>query len=69
MLVFTNDWTRRPFATAFCASKPAPSMTEGFEVFVHDVMAAITTAPCASVSVCPFDRTLAVRPRSAAERP
>ncbi len=35
----------RPRSTAFFASNPAPTMTAGFEVFVHDVIAAITTEP------------------------
>jgi len=38
--------TLRPALTAFCANKPAPNITEGLLVFVHDVIAAITTEPC-----------------------
>jgi hypothetical protein len=34
-----------PFATAFRANRPAPSITEGFDVFVQLVIAAITTEP------------------------
>ena len=45
-LVFTNGLTRKPRATAFLASKPAPSITLGLLVLVQEVMAAITTAPC-----------------------
>jgi hypothetical protein len=30
---------------AFLASRPAPTSTEGFEVLVQDVIAAMTTAP------------------------
>ena len=30
---------------AFRASSPAPTMTVGFEVFVHEVIAAIATEP------------------------
>jgi hypothetical protein len=37
--------TRRPRATAFLASRPAPTMTVGLEVFVHEVIAAIATDP------------------------
>ena len=37
--------TVRPRATAFRASRPAPTITVGFDVFVHDVMAAIATDP------------------------
>ena len=43
--VLTVGPTRRPRATALRASRPAPTMTVGFEVFVHDVMAAIATEP------------------------
>ena len=48
-LVFTCGGTVRPFSTAFLATRPAASMTLGFDVFVHDVMAAIATAPWSSV--------------------
>ena len=42
----------RPFSTAFLASSAAPIITDGFEVLVHEVIAAITTAPWSiSVSV------------------
>ena len=34
-----------PFSTAFLARRPAWSMTLGLEVFVHEVMAAMTTEP------------------------
>ena len=32
-------------STAFLANSAAPIMTDGFEVFVHEVMEAITTSP------------------------
>ena len=38
----------RPFSIAFFAMRPACSMTLGFDVFVHDVIAAMTTEPCFS---------------------
>ena len=41
--VLTHGGTVSPRATAFCASNPAAIITDGFEVFVHDVIAAITT--------------------------
>ena len=44
-LVFTQGFTVRPFSTAFFARSPAPSITLGFEVFVQEVIAAITTRP------------------------
>ncbi len=37
--------TLRPFSTAFFASRPAASSTPGFDVLVHDVIAAISTSP------------------------
>jgi hypothetical protein len=47
--VFTQGRVTRPRSTAFLATRPAPSMTDGFEVLVQLVMAAITTAPWRSV--------------------
>jgi len=44
-VVFTHGLRSRPASTAFFASSAAPTMTEGFEVLVHEVIAAITTAP------------------------
>ena len=35
-----------PASTAFLASSPAPIITDGFEVLVQLVMAAMTTDPC-----------------------
>ena len=46
-MVFTQGLDFKPFSAAFLASRPAASMTEGLDVFVHDVMAAIVTAPLA----------------------
>src|SRR3989338_8839434 len=37
--------TRKPFATAFFASRPAASSTLGLEVLVQEVIAAISTSP------------------------
>jgi hypothetical protein len=48
--VFTYGGTVRPRATAFRASRPAPIMTVGFDVFVHDVIAAIATDPVRMVA-------------------
>jgi hypothetical protein len=36
---------RSPRSTAFLASSPAATITEGLEVLVHDVIAAMATAP------------------------
>ena len=50
--VFTQGLLSRPRSTAFFASSPAPTITEGFDVFVQLVIAAITTRPwSSSVSV------------------
>ena len=46
--VLTHGLRRRPRSTALRASRPAPSITDGLEVFVQLVMAAITTAPSSS---------------------
>src|SRR5439155_1122575 len=61
IVVFTYGFTVRPRSTAFFASRPAAIITDGFEVFVHEVIAAMTTEPlitppssgdlCATVAV------------------
>src|SRR5271155_4068682 len=45
MVVFTQGLEVRPFSTAFRASSAAPNITWGLDVLVHEVIAAITTAP------------------------
>src|SRR3954464_9442703 len=51
-VVFTQGLAARPRSTAFLASSAAPIMTCGFDVFVHEVIAAMTTWPWStSVSV------------------
>ena len=48
----THGLTVSPRSTAFLASSPAPIITDGLEVLVHEVIAAITTCPwSSSVSV------------------
>src|ERR1039458_6628751 len=50
--VFTHGLALRPFRTALRARIPAPTITDGFEVLVQLVIAAITTWPwSSSVSV------------------
>ena len=50
--VFTHGLDCSPRSTALRASRPAATITDGFDVFVHDVIAAITTWPwSSSVSV------------------
>src|SRR5579862_692478 len=44
-VVLTHGLRDRPALTALRASSAAPTMTNGFEVFVHEVIAAITTEP------------------------
>ena len=51
--VFTHGWTSSPRWTALRASTPAPSMTDGFEVFVQLVIAAMTTWPWSSSNSSP----------------
>jgi hypothetical protein len=50
--VFTHGLAVSPRSTAFLASSPAPIITDGLEVFVQEVIAAMTTWPWSiSVSV------------------
>ena len=44
-LVLTWGATESPLSTAFLASRPAPIITDGFDVFVQLVMAAMATEP------------------------
>src|SRR6266581_2100033 len=44
-VVFTHGLRSSPASTAFFASSAAPTMTDGLEVLVQDVIAAITTEP------------------------
>src|SRR5438309_84840 len=46
--VLTHGFERSPRASALRARMPAPIITEGFEVFVQLVIAAITTWPWSS---------------------
>ena len=43
--VFTQGFVINPRSQAFFASKPAPISTLGFDVFVHEVIAAIKIEP------------------------
>src|SRR5215203_2416358 len=52
-VVFTHGLRLSPRSTAFFASSPAPIITEGFDVLVHDVMAAIVTAPWSRANAVP----------------
>src|ERR1700761_3636458 len=50
MVVFTQGLLASPFSTALRASSAAPSITSGLEVLVHEVIAAIATAPWSSTN-------------------
>src|SRR5277367_65383 len=41
----------RPLARAFLARRPAANNTDGLDVLVHDVMAAMTTSPSSSCAL------------------
>src|SRR3954463_4890257 len=56
-LVFTHGLRSRPRSTALLASRPAPIITEGLEVLVQLVIAAITTAPWNSSNSLPSSLT------------
>ncbi len=51
--VFTQGLRVRPRSTALRASSPAPTITEGLEVLVQLVIAAITTRPLSSSKLVP----------------
>ena len=48
MLGFTQGFDVRPFSAAFLARRPAAMSTDGFDVFVQLVIAAMTTLPSAT---------------------
>src|SRR5689334_8055567 len=58
--VFTHGLRVSPRSTAFFASNAAPTMTDGFEVLVHEVIAAMTTAPWSSSDADPASNVTAV---------
>ena len=55
-ITITNLQTK--FRSLFC-SRPAPSMTLGFDVLLQLVIAAITTLPCLSSAGCPWNENFA----------
>src|SRR5689334_14887390 len=57
--VLTQGCDFRPSARALRASRPAPISTDGLEVLVHEVMAAMTTAPSFSSKLLAPSLTLA----------
>src|SRR5438067_9523127 len=58
--VLTHGLTVRPRSTAFLATSAAPTITNGLEVLVHEVMAAMTTAPWSRVTDVPLAKVTAV---------
>ena len=56
-VVLTHGALVSPNSMAFLANNPAPIITSGFDVFVHEVIAAITTAPCLRVIFSPSSET------------
>src|SRR3954454_17363517 len=56
--VFTHGLRLRPRSTAFLASSAAPIITDGLEVLVQEVIAAITTAPWSSSNSAPSTLTV-----------
>ncbi len=52
-MVLTHGLRWRPFSTAFLASSAAPIITDGLEVLVQEVIAAIATAPWSTSQVVP----------------
>src|SRR5262249_61783737 len=55
-VVFTHGLRSRPASTALRASSAAPTITDGLEVLVHEVMAAITTEPWSTAVLVPSSR-------------
>src|SRR5260370_24620275 len=59
--VLTHGRELRPRSTAFLASRPAASMTEGFDVLVQLVMAAMATWPWSRSHLAPPARATGTR--------
>ena len=55
-LVLTHGLAVRPFARALRATRPAAISTDGFEVLVQLVIAAITTSPLPKSKSLALDR-------------
>src|SRR5207247_10486084 len=58
--VFPHCLRLSPFSTAFLASSAAPTITDVLDVLVHEVMAAMTTAPWSSSHFVPSSSVTAV---------
>src|SRR5216683_8045084 len=66
-VVFTQGLVASPASTAFLATSAAPTMTDGLEVLVQDVIAAITTEPWSTDVVVPSSRVTSVAADGRAE--
>ena len=66
--VLTHGLRVSPRAAAFLAIRPAPTITEGLDVLVHDVIAAIVTAPWPMVALL-LSCTVAVAVSCSPHRP
>src|SRR5436190_6096725 len=60
-VVFTHGLVMRPLSTALRARRPAASITDGLDVLVQLVMAAITTWPWSRSKVVPSARRTGTR--------
>src|SRR5438876_3250543 len=60
-VVFTHGLRDRPRSTALRASSAAPIITDGLDVLVHEVMAAMTTAPWSRSNAVPSARVTGTR--------
>ncbi len=61
--VLTCGGTSRPSSQAFFASNPAPIKTNGFDVFVQLVIAAITTEPFFILALSPSITIFSDKPK------
>src|SRR5487761_1102579 len=68
-VVFTQGLLASPASTAFLASSAAPTMTDGLEVLVQDVIAAIPTEPLSMVTLAPSSRVTSVGVETSALSP
>src|SRR5918998_1113676 len=59
--VLTHGWEVRPRSTALRARSPAASITDGLEVLVQEVMAAMTTWPWSRSKLPPSSRVTGTR--------
>src|SRR6266571_2584559 len=68
-VVFTHGLRVRPASTALRASSAAPTITNGFDVLVQEVIAAITTDPWSTLVCVPSSRVTGVGDDGRSSRP